>query len=479
MQYLVLGMHRSGTSAVARLLNLMGCHVGSPESLLKPDPHNPNGYWERDDVLRLNQKLLALFEAGAYRCGHFHPQGLAGIDLPELEDMGRRIVESLEPNRPWLIKDPRLCLTGQFWNKFLNVPHFVIVHRHPLEVASSLHARDEMPMPYGIALWEKYNLAALESTRGLPRVLISHRDLLTEPVRTGESLYRQLVAYGDSGLQPLNPEELEASIDPGLYRQRCDDSLEEEYLNHRQTRLAEALRDRTAAEWEETPRLSRQAREILVSYPETVDLRSDQNPQSEAAWAALEQWNERLPSHLERLEPIESNLRWQQERLARLEGHLERQKADLEQLNDELARRLDELAGEVSSQRRELSRQLSESRRRLDSKRAQVHEAETRLQSEIDLRASEAAAFHSRLTELKRIEQESLASLGRLESWIVELDAVIRAILDSRSWKLGSLFRELSEKLLFRRSGAPASQQSEAVMEQFEQWRRTRGGGGA
>ena len=58
MQFLVLGMHRSGTSALARVLGLMGCHVGSDDELAPGDRANPKGYWERKDVWALDERML-------------------------------------------------------------------------------------------------------------------------------------------------------------------------------------------------------------------------------------------------------------------------------------------------------------------------------------------------------------------------------------------------------------------------------------
>ena len=62
MQIIVLGMHRAGTSAVTRLINLMGAYLGPEEQLLPATPDNPKGYWERIDVLQLHEWLLGKAE---------------------------------------------------------------------------------------------------------------------------------------------------------------------------------------------------------------------------------------------------------------------------------------------------------------------------------------------------------------------------------------------------------------------------------
>jgi hypothetical protein len=58
MQILVLGMHRSGTSVLARLLNMIGLYF-SPEGVSTgANQENPKGFWERRDVRQANDRLL-------------------------------------------------------------------------------------------------------------------------------------------------------------------------------------------------------------------------------------------------------------------------------------------------------------------------------------------------------------------------------------------------------------------------------------
>jgi len=57
-QIVVLGMHRSGTSAVTRVLNLMGCWAGPEDAFAPADAANPTGYWEHRDVWTLDEAVL-------------------------------------------------------------------------------------------------------------------------------------------------------------------------------------------------------------------------------------------------------------------------------------------------------------------------------------------------------------------------------------------------------------------------------------
>ena len=64
----ILGMHRSGTSMVARALATAGLYVGEQGELLSDQEDNPNGFWERKDVVSLNDEML-------HNCGYswFNP----------------------------------------------------------------------------------------------------------------------------------------------------------------------------------------------------------------------------------------------------------------------------------------------------------------------------------------------------------------------------------------------------------------------
>ena len=52
-------MHRSGTSALARGLQMLGVYLGN--DFLSPQPDNPTGYWEDKNICELNERLLAVF----------------------------------------------------------------------------------------------------------------------------------------------------------------------------------------------------------------------------------------------------------------------------------------------------------------------------------------------------------------------------------------------------------------------------------
>ncbi len=218
MQILILGMHRSGTSLVTRMVNMMGAYVGPEGSAFRFANENPKGFWERKDLVKHNIKLLELHGATWPDVANW-PLPFRPKEHPLLDSM-KTLIMNLDAFRPWVIKDPRLCLTLPYWRELLEVPVAVIVYRDPLEVAVSLNTRDldQMSIERGIALWEFYAVALLNAAAGLPQVFVRHADFLHDPVNATKKFYNDLVAEGVQGLRLPSQREITAFIAPQLYR---------------------------------------------------------------------------------------------------------------------------------------------------------------------------------------------------------------------------------------------------------------------
>jgi len=219
VEIVVLGMHRAGTSLVTRLINMMGAYFGPEGMALAPSVENPKGFWERHDVLQCNDAILRL--AGC------HWDKLGAWQRPPLlpDELTRRlhyIVLGMDAFRPWVMKDPRLCLTLPCWRKFLEVPVAVIVWRHPLECARSLEMRNGMPKEWGLALWEYHAVGALNASADMPRTFVGHHEAIADPVGTVQRLYDQLTRAEVAGLRLPSAREITAFVEPRLYRARVE-----------------------------------------------------------------------------------------------------------------------------------------------------------------------------------------------------------------------------------------------------------------
>ena len=165
---LVLGMHRSGTSALARGLRVLGIALG--DDLLPAHPCNPKGFFEDAGLYAFNKALLTRLnltwqspEAPDAKVLHTlaaGPPGVAALDLLREKSAGQAVLG---------LKDPRMSRLLPFWRPVLTASglraHCVISLRHPDSVAHSLRQRDRLDPETGHMLWLAHMLDILEGCR--------------------------------------------------------------------------------------------------------------------------------------------------------------------------------------------------------------------------------------------------------------------------------------------------------------------------
>ena len=220
MQIFILGMHRSGTSAIARVLNLMGAYFGTEGISTGANEENEKGFWERRDVRDLNDTILHTEGCDWDAVADFDPSAIAMESLGVYRSSAAKIVHDLDAHRPWFLKEPRFCVLFPLWRPTLEVPVCLHIYRNPLEVAHSLKVRNGMPVPVGLALWEVYNTRALHASQGLPRLVVSYLDLLRNAEAVIASVRARLQSIGGYDLRMPGPREVAGFLAEGLYHQR-------------------------------------------------------------------------------------------------------------------------------------------------------------------------------------------------------------------------------------------------------------------
>ena len=173
-QLVILGMHHSGTSLLANLTMMMGAHGGEKDELLL-HPDNPLKYWERRDVVALDEARLAagLNEAVSQR--YDMPSWVAyGFDAEKAaapvhgSAEAKAIVSKLNEKRPWVTKDPRMSLVASEWMQLLDAPACVIMHREPLSVANSMMIYSHnVSLAEWASVYEAYYTAAMRACHGV------------------------------------------------------------------------------------------------------------------------------------------------------------------------------------------------------------------------------------------------------------------------------------------------------------------------
>lgn len=189
---LVLGMHRSGTSALAGALSKLGVHMG--KTLLGAiGGQNDRGFWENLPIVRIHDRLLE-----SLRTSWDDPRPLptGWLQRPEVAGFRDEIIQVLQGDSLkfslWGLKDPRLCKLLPLWLDILDEQEastvFIHIHRHPAEVARSLQRRNGFSEAKSGLLWVDYNLLAEKWTRDRRRIFISYEQLLTSPEDTAKRI---------------------------------------------------------------------------------------------------------------------------------------------------------------------------------------------------------------------------------------------------------------------------------------------------
>lgn len=181
----VLGMHRSGTSVVARSLQVMGANLG--DRLIQPiKDQNDKGFWEDSDLNSLNDEMLNALNSGWHFLTPIQP-----VDVEKLCKDGYlvRAVEMLREKTSDLpifgFKDPRVAKLLLFWKEAfaesgLNVS-YVLAIRHPLSVSKSLTNRNNFDTEKNHLLWLDHVISSLVGTIGENRILIDYDALMQTP----------------------------------------------------------------------------------------------------------------------------------------------------------------------------------------------------------------------------------------------------------------------------------------------------------
>jgi len=179
----ILGMHRSGTSVLGGTLEAMGVSFGP--HLIPGGEGNAKGYFEKLDLMIINEKLLAAVGSKWWDVLPLPENWLALPAVRELAREARAILErDFAQQSLWCFKDPRCCRLLPFWQALLSEmglkPRFIHITRNPIDVAASLQKRNQIPEPTALLLWLTHLYDAERYSRDHPRVFITMAGLLKQ-----------------------------------------------------------------------------------------------------------------------------------------------------------------------------------------------------------------------------------------------------------------------------------------------------------
>jgi hypothetical protein len=410
---LVIGMHRSGTSALAGLLARLGAAV--PNTVIAADEHNALGYWESVEFNRFHDRLLSSAGTSWDAWTPLSPDFLEPAAADAFAKEFARLLHDEFGTAPLFVaKDPRICRFVPFWLQSLAAsgvdPVPILTIRAPLDVASSLAERNHFGREHSLLIWLRHVLDAESETRAIRRSVVRYRDLLDD----WKSVVDRITA--DTGVEwPRRWEAADAEIAGFLRPELChhataaDDIGIGPPLSEWVTRTCEAFERLLEPHGTRT----REAFEALDDVRRELDRAASQFGQE--------------------IEAERHDLRG---RVASLQAERRELCDRTDSLRGELKQVREQVTG-LESERDKIRGWAAELEKRERSLRADLRT----LQSERDELQDRAAGFEHRCQDLER----ELASARHH----------VDALLGSMSWRLMAPFR-LTMRLLFRLVGRKA-----------------------
>jgi O-antigen biosynthesis protein len=255
----ILGMHRSGTSAVARVCNLLGADIG--RCLLPAKEDNTAGFWELEEIVKVHDELLASLGLSWHTTETLPANWW---EDPKVSAFKVRLIDVLRRefgNAEFVcLKDPRMSRLVPLWRSIFDemswTPHYLLTLRNPLEVAQSLSARHGFHVCKSHLLWLRHVLEAERWTRGQQRAYVSYEQLMANWRAAMTPAWRQLgfgaleidaptagriddFLQGDLRHHARKREELENDTSHALIRRVYDDYAS--VVTHDTSRAAAAL----------------------------------------------------------------------------------------------------------------------------------------------------------------------------------------------------------------------------------------------
>jgi len=220
---IVVGMHRSGTSALASAIEAFGFSTGQPTGLLAPDEHNRRGYFEQRAIVDLNDEILDHLGGSALEPRVLGEDWRADEFLVASVERIRLLLGEIFDDARFVVKDPRISVLLPLWRAALDDDVVLAyISRDPWEVAASLRSRDGTTLEIGVSTWVQYNQALARDMDGARVHALAYQDLLDDPTACLTELYESLVHWGQLA-EGLDVAGAAARLDSSLRRNAAVD----------------------------------------------------------------------------------------------------------------------------------------------------------------------------------------------------------------------------------------------------------------
>ena len=447
----VLGMHRSGTSALTRVLSILG--AGLPETVMGASEGNDRGHWEPTRLMEYNDRLFKDLGTTWY---DWTPLDLTLLSMRErtrLEDDWAEIIDQEFSNASTIvIKEPRLSRMSDAFLRAMEASNSktvpIIPLRNPLDVIESLQARSTWPVSCdrmdASFLWLSSILQVEKAARYRPHAFIAYEDLLSQPIEALDRLMAK-VELPELRAPETVREELLEFIDPDLRNQRNrpgDVALDPE-LSGWVSDAYSALR--RIASGIDVEQARAEIDEISVEFNKTLPLLKRSAESRRKAWGEVtssktlrKKYDKLDATHaqtIEKLKQERKSLRDTTRDLSSAAKDLERLKKTGGPQAQTLRKTLAQLRADNQSLQDTLKQEraekdfLAQQRRELEDAIAIRSASIESLQSRVSQLLAEQSALDERVTSVRSSASKNLADIeARHRNELADRDAALEAL---------------------------------------------------
>ncbi len=428
--YIVTGMHRTGTSLVAHMLEVYG--ISLPGELVEAAPDNEKGFFEDKAFVALNDELLDFMGLNWSSLSGF---GLTEGDFnsPRFNHLKSKASALLEERHAagvsWAFKDPRVARLWPFWAKLLDKQgintRLVIPFRAPAEVVGSLAKRNEFNSLKSQCLYFQYYYEIISASASLPTLFLDYHRVLAEPRQAlhdlagffGNPMLDEQVVDNFAGefvsddLQHNASYQVdeEVAATANLYRVLSEhvqpDGMTDDYFRESFGRLAEDMVSAAflhqlarGAELDNRQEVERLNARIATDEEEIGKFRAYQE-RLEANLAEQRQWSDKLTKDVtqlkesvEGLQPFVGKYENERQKAVLLESERTKLAENVASLSSDVSALQDNVAG-LNSQLRETSDERDSVREKFQQARQELKDETNRLWAVIEKYRMEGEAL--------------------------------------------------------------------------------------
>ena len=418
---IMAGMHRSGTSLTASLLQSAGIYIG--DRLMGINTGNAKGHFEDLDFVDFHQSVL-------------HSQGISVAGWTKYNSLqvqqqymvtAQNLILSRKEHSIWGWKDPRTTLFLDFWSQLIPDAKYIFVYRSPWEVVDSLFRRGDVIFRtnpnFAVGQWCNYNQAVLDFYQqhqersfliGIDSVIQNSNDFIdlvrqkfSLELRSPESLYEPALFNANSNIhyrQALITKFFPEAIDLYAQLQQADKSSSAPVALQSVDLTCKSW---ILQDWNDLKETTREKRRIETELQETQhQLNSAQVEQAQAQHQLnltaeqLQQTQHQLQSSQTELQETQQQLHSAQVEQAQAQHQLNLTAEQLQQTQQQLNLSQTEL--------QETQQQLNLSQTELQQTQQQLNLSQTELQQT-------QQQLNSSQTELQKTQQQLNLTAGQLQ----------------------------------------------------------------